>query len=167
MEKENENNDQVKDQETTPADNVIASPDAVGTRQSAGLSQAEAENRVTELETSLKEKDTALAEAKKSLDAQAADIQSFKTSLEDAVKAYRKQAIGTNQFFTEELVTGNTIAEIDASVIKVKDLLGKVKSGIEEELKNVTVPAGAPGRTGPDTSDLSPREKIKTGLEKK
>lgn len=133
----------------------------------SGASADELTARVTELETSLKEKDTALGEAKKSLDAQAADIQSFKTSYEDAVKAYRKQAIGANQFFTEELVTGNTIAEIDASVTRVRDLLGKVKSGLEEDLKNVTVPAGAPGRTGPDTSDLSPREKIKTGLEKK
>jgi len=44
-------------------------------------------------------------------------------------------------------------------------MAGKVRSRIEAEFKALNVPAGAPERSGPDLSTLSPREKIKLGLE--
>jgi hypothetical protein len=43
----------------------------------------------------------------------------------------------------------------------------KMRSSLEAELKDLTVPAGAPERSAPDLSGLSPRDKIKQGLEKK
>ena len=49
---------------------------------------------------------------------------------------------------------------------KVTDLAAGIKTRLEAELKNTIVPAGAPERSGPDTSGLSPREKIKHGLNK-
>jgi hypothetical protein len=83
-----------------------------------------------------------------------------------AVAAYRKLAVGSNPIFSEEMITGNTIAEIDASMKKVTGLAEGLKTRLEMALKETIIPAGAPERSGPDTSGLSPREKIKQGLNK-
>ena len=122
--------------------------------------------RVTALEAAVAEKEAALSEAKKTLDARAADYSTLKTSFDEAVKSYRKLAVGSNPLFTEELISGATIAEIDIAVTRAAEFVGKVRSKIEEDLKNLTIPAGAPERSGPDTSGYSPREKIAAGVRK-
>ncbi len=121
---------------------------------------------VAALEASLSEKEAALSEVKKALDARASDYTSLKSGYDEAVKSYRKLAVGSNPLFTEELITGSTIAEIDASLIRAADFVGKVRSRIEEDLKALSVPAGAPERSAPDTSGYSPREKIAEGIKK-
>ncbi len=136
-------------------------------KQSAGNAATEAASRIAALESTLMEKDAALGEAKKLLDTQSSDLAALKTTHEAAVTAYKKLAVSSNPLFTGELITGSTIAEVDASIQKVTDLAGKVRSKIEADIKSVSVPAGAPERSGPDTSGLSPREKIKQGLSNK
>ena len=136
-------------------------------KQSAGNELAAATVRITALETAVAEKDAALVDVKKVLDTQASDFAALKTTHEAAVTAYKKLAVSSNSLFSAELITGNTIAEIDASMHSITDLAGLVRSKIEADIKSVSVPAGAPERSGPDTSGLSPREKIKQGLEKK
>jgi len=126
---------------------------------------SEAGRHIASLETSLNEKTTELSEAKKMLDAQAADIASLKAAGEEAVTAYKKLAVSSNPLFSGDVITGATIAEVDASMARVTDLAGKIKTKVEAEIKATIVPAGAPERSGPDTSGLSPREKIKQGLE--
>lgn len=121
--------------------------------------------KVTSLETSLTQATTALTEAQAKLTAQDADIASLKTAGDEAVKAYRKLAVSSNPLFTEDVITGATIAEIDGAMVRVTDLAGKIKARVEAEIKSTIVPAGAPERSGPDTSGLSPREKIKQGLQ--
>ena len=126
------------------------------------------QEKVTGLEASLTSKSAELTEAKKTLDAQAADIALFKLAGDEAVGAYRKLAISSNPLFTDDLITGTTVAEINASVERVKGLLGRVRTHVEAELKAAAVPAGAPaGRTEPDTSGLSAKEKIRLGVMKK
>jgi hypothetical protein len=144
---------------------VIANPEAA--RQSHGNEPTESAARITALESQLAEKDTALSDAKKALEAQASDFASLKTAHDAAIVSYRKLAVSSNPLFSAELITGNTVAEVDASMQKITDLAGLVRSKLEADIKSVSVPAGAPERSGPDTSGLSPREKIKQGLEKK
>jgi ABC-type transporter Mla subunit MlaD len=122
--------------------------------------------RVTALEAAVLEKEAALSEARKTLDARAADYTSLKTSYDEAVKSYRRLAVGSNPIFSEELIAGDTIAEIDSALTRAADFVGKVRSKIEEDLKNLSIPAGAPERSGPDTSGYSPREKIAEGIKK-
>jgi uncharacterized coiled-coil protein SlyX len=122
--------------------------------------------RVTALEATVAEKEAVIVEAKKTLDAQAADYSTLKTNFDEAVKSYWKLAVGSNPLFTEDLISGATIAEIESSVTRAAALVGKVRSKIEEDLKNLTIPAGAPERSGPDTSGYSPREKIAAGVRK-
>ncbi len=126
------------------------------------------QEKVSSLEASLTSRSAELTEAKKTLDAQAADIALLKLGSDEAVGAYRKLAISTNPLFTEELITGATVPEINASVERVKGLLGRIRTHVEAELKAAAVPAGAPaGRSEPDTSGLSAKEKIKLGVMKK
>ena len=76
-------------------------------------------SKVTALETAVAEKDAALSEAKKTLDTQIHDFGIMKTGYDEAVTAYRKLAVSSNPIFSEELITGNTIAEVDSSMKKV------------------------------------------------
>ncbi len=122
--------------------------------------------KITALEAAVAEKEAVIVEAKKTLDARAADYSTLKTSFDEAVKSYRKLAVGSNPLFIEELIAGTTIAEIESSMTRAAALVGKVRSKIEEDLKNLTIPAGAPERSGPDTSGYSPREKIAAGIKK-
>ena len=56
----------------------------------------------------------------------------MKTGNEAAVAAYRKLAVGSNPIFSEELITGSTIAEVDASMKKVTGLAEGIKTRLED-----------------------------------
>ena len=124
-------------------------------------------DRIASLEASLAAKTAELAEARKMADAQAADIAGLQKSGAEAVRAYRKLAASSNPLFSEDVLSGESIADVDAAMAHVLDLAGKVRSRIEAEMKSANIPAGAPERSGPDLSALSAREKIKMGLEEK
>ena len=148
-------------------------PDAIGTAEDtpadppAGSEEVQAlAGRVLALESELAAKDTELNEAKGLINQQTATNTGLQESISAAVASYRKLAIGSNPIFSEDLITGSTIAEIDASVQKVNGLAAGIKTRIEAELKDTIIPAGAPERSGPDNSGMSPREKIKQGLNK-
>jgi len=140
-------------------ENVIARDEVP--RQSHGITpEKQHGEKLAELET-------ALGEAKQSLDARAGDCDRLKAALDDAVSAYRKLAVSTSPLYSDDIISGSSVEEIDASIKKVNGLVKKMRSSLEAELKDLTVPAGAPERSAPDLSGLSPREKIKQGLEKK
>ena len=67
----------------------------------------------------------------------------------------------------DELISGDSIASIDESVSRAKEMVSKVRRGIESEISLAKVPAGAPERTAPDLSALSPREKIQYAIGRK
>jgi cysteine sulfinate desulfinase/cysteine desulfurase-like protein len=111
--------------------------------------------------------ETALGEATKSLEAKTGECEQLKAALDDAVRAYRKLAVGASPLYSDDIISGSSIDEIDSSIKKVNGLVKKMRSSLEAELKELTIPAGAPERSAPDTSGLSPREKIKQGLDRK
>ena len=119
------------------------------------------------LEAALQEKEAALSEAQKNLDARSRDYDQLKATLDDAVKAYRKLAISTSPLYSEDVISGTSIQEINASIQKVNGLVKKMRTSLESELKSLIIPAGAPERSGPDLSGLSPRDKIKQGIQNK
>jgi len=111
--------------------------------------------------------ETALSEARQSLEARTGDCDRLKAALDGAVNAYRKLAVSTSPLYSDDIISGNSVEEIDASLKKVNSLMKKMRSSLEAELKDLIIPAGAPERSAPDLSGLSPRDKIKQGLEKK
>ena len=68
--------------------------------------------------------------------------------------------VSANPTVPAELITGDTIDAVDQSLESAKSLVSTVRATIEAEIAAGKVPAGAPPRTPPDLSSLSPREKI-------
>jgi len=81
-------------------------------------------------------------------------------SFKQAVASYKVLVIQSNPDVPEELVTGDSIEAINDSLTSAKELVSKIRKGMEAEISLARVPAGAPERTPPDLSALSPREKI-------
>ncbi len=81
-------------------------------------------------------------------------------SFKQAVASYKTLVVQSNPDVPEELVTGDSVEAITDSLTSAKELVSKIRKGMEAEISLARVPAGAPERTPPDLSALSPREKI-------
>jgi len=115
----------------------------------------------------LAELETVLSETKQSLAARSGEYDRLKSAMDDAVSAYRKLAVSSSPLYSDDMISGSTVEEIDASIKKVNGLVKKMRLTLEAELKDLTIPAGAPERSAPDLSGLSPRDKIKYGIQDK
>ena len=133
-----------RDQELASRDTRISELE----RSESGLRQivADKENEVATLKQ-------AVAESNDSLN-------KLGESFKQAVASYKVLVIQSNPDVPEELVTGDSIEAITDSLTSAKELVSKIRKGMEAEISLARVPAGAPERTPPDLSALSPREKI-------
>jgi hypothetical protein len=86
-------------------------------------------------------------------------------SLDKAINGYRLMLINNNPDILPELITGETIETLDASLIKAKELTGKIKLQLDEKKTAERIPEGAPTRLPPNTDSLSSEEKIRYGLQ--
>ena len=82
----------------------------------------------------------------------------------EAVASYKAMVTRSNTDVPEELISGDSIESINESLTNAKNLINKVRQGLEAEITSSKVPAGAPQRTPPDLSALSPREKIQYAI---
>ncbi len=114
----------------------------------AGLEQA-AGDREKEL--------SGLKEAASTLEKRLADNGK---ELAQSVSAYRALIIELNPGMLAELITGNTVSEVNESLKSARALVERVRRELEEKASVAKVPSGAPRRSSPDLSALSAREKI-------
>jgi hypothetical protein len=165
----------------TPAGDA-PQPDAVSSKRATGTSQQgepELVQRIRDLESALSEKDKELEglrphslkvpELEKGLSEAQDRLEKVQAELGEAVGRYQSLVIAANPDIPSELISGATIAEIEASLQKARGLVEKIresilKTGRADVARKTPIPAGAPARTSPDVSDLSPREKIKFGI---
>ena len=85
----------------------------------------------------------------------------------DAAARYQALIVQTNPEIPAELIVGNTIAELEASLARGKSIVQKVKANLDAQAQAAPIPAGAPPRQGIDLSSLSPQEKIIEGLKQR
>ena len=85
-------------------------------------------------------------------------------ALAQAVASYKALVVTSNPGVLEELITGSTVEEVDASLKSARTLVERVKQEIEVEASRTKVPAGAPQRAPLDLSALSSREKIQYAI---
>ena len=129
------------------------------------VSELETRNtRITELEMAVGDNDSEIATLKQTAIDDEQKFKALNENLSQAVADYKTVVVKANPGVIEELITGNTITEINQSLENTKSLISKVRGGIEQEIASGRVPAGAPQRTAPDLSDLSPREKIQYAI---
>lgn len=124
-------------------------------------------SRLSELERLLVQKDEALglanhriSELEQALNDLSGKLASAGSALSQSVASYRTLVIKANPGVIEELISGDSIDGINASLERTKALIARVRQGLEEESTKIKVPAGAPQRTSIDLSALTPREKI-------
>jgi hypothetical protein len=99
--------------------------------------------------------------ARKTAELAKADLVALQGSHDSAVSAYRALLVKSNPLFTEDLLPGATIPELEAAAQKAAAFAARVQAKLEADIKSVIIPAGAPERSGPDTSTLTGQEKIK------
>ena len=78
---------------------------------------------------------------------------------------YLSMAKALNPAIPEDIIVGESIEEIDASVEKGKVIVESVKKAMEAEASQTKVPAGAPTRGSIPLEGLTPREKIAAGIQ--
>ena len=123
--------------------------------------------RVTELEQAVAGKEAEIVSLRQTGQEMENKLTALNDSLSKAVTGYKAVVVGANPEVIEELITGDTIETINDSLSKAKDLVSKVRRGVESEISLAKMPAGAPERTSPDLSALSPREKIQYAIGRK
>jgi len=124
------------------------------------------EEAMAEKDAKLAELETALSEAKQGSEASTAELASVKEARDQAVSKYLGMAKASNPQVPGDMITGETIEEIDASVEKGKGLVSAVKRTLESETAAAKVPAGAPTR-GETTEGMSNKDMIAAGLRQK
>ncbi len=81
-----------------------------------------------------------------------------------AAERYRDLVVRTEPALPADLIAGGDVDAIDASVTAAREIVGRVRSHIEAQAQTARVPAGAPPRSSPDLSALTPEQKIRHGL---
>jgi len=115
----------------------------------------------------LAELEAALSEAKQGSEASTAELTAVKAARDQAVAKYATMAKALNPTIPEDMITGETIEGIDASVEKAKGLVSSVKQSLESEASKAKVPAGAPTRGAISLEGMSSRDKIAAGIQQK
>ncbi len=142
----------------------VAELESLANQDGSELTKANA--RLIQFEQVIANKDSEIATLKQAKGELEERLKTISNSLAEAVASYRAEVVKANPEVIEELIGGDTIEALNESLKKAKTLVSKVKQGLEAEISLAKVPAGAPERTLPDISALSPREKIQYAIGK-
>jgi len=83
------------------------------------------------------------------------------------VARYRELVLQAEPSLPADLVAGDSIDAIEQSRAAAREVVGRVRAQIEEQAQGARVPAGAPVRSAPDVSSMTPEEKIRYGLSRR
>jgi multidrug resistance efflux pump len=119
---------------------------------------------ILRLEQSLVEKDGETAGLTQALDEAKQTIDELKKAVSQAADAYKETVVRANPGLLPEMITGDSIEEIEESVKKARAVMERVRQEMEAEAAKTRVPAGAPPRSAPDLSGLTAREKIQYAM---
>ena len=166
--------------ELNPAESTVQNPpeDELGQSETSEKRVAELENLIAQKDQELASRDTRISELEQAAASLESEIATLKQavaesddslnklneSLKQAVASYKTLVIQSNPDVPEELITGDSIEAITGSLASARELVTKIRKGMEAEVSLARVPIGAPERTAPDLSALSPREKIQYAI---
>jgi uncharacterized coiled-coil protein SlyX len=125
---------------------------------------AEKNSRLSELEQALAERDDQINTLKQSVAGLEAQMTELKDGRSQAIASYRELVVRSNPDLPEELITGDSVEEIDQSLASARALIDRVRQRLETEIAGARIPAGSPLRTAADLSALSPQEKIQYAI---
>ncbi len=92
---------------------------------------------------------------------------SLQARLQAAAGKYREALLAAAPELPEELVSGDSIEEVEEAMERARETVRQVRERLETRAQVGRVPTGSPARGAPDYSGLSPVEKIRLGLSQK
>ena len=119
---------------------------------------------IIRLEQTLAAKDSEIAALKQALDEAERKLVELGQALAQAVASYKAMVVQANPGVLAELITGDTVEEVNESLKNAQTLIERVRQEMETEASKTRIPAGAPQRTPADPSALSPGEKIRYAI---
>ncbi len=119
---------------------------------------------IIRLEQALAAKDSEIVSLKQALDEAERKLADLGKALAQAVASYKALVIQANSGVLAELITGDTVEEVNESLKNAQALVERVRQEMEAEASKTRIPAGAPQRAALDLSALSPREKIQYAI---
>jgi len=122
------------------------------------LSQVREELGQTRGEADAREREVA------GLHEQSGELQS---QVQEAAQRYRDLALQASPELPSELVTGETVDEVDEALQHARETVSRVRGHLESQAQEGRVPVGAPPRSGPDLSAMSAEDKIRLGLQQR
>ena len=132
--------------------------------ESAGEELVAVRSRIAELEQAVTEKDGEIDRLKRTGEEFEERYRVLEESFTKAVAGYKTLVIKSNPDIIDDLIDGDTVESINESLEKAKNLVSRVRQGVEADMLKIKVPAGAPERSSPDLSTLSPAEKIRYAI---
>ena len=129
--------------------------------------KAAADAALVEKDAGIAELEASLSEAQQGSEAAAAELVQVKDAHSKAVAKYLDAVRLANSTIPQDIIAGDTIEDIDASLAKAQTIAGAVKANLEARDKETKVPAGAPTRGEISLDGLTPREKIAAGIQQK
>ena len=122
------------------------------------------EATITRLEQALAGKDSEVVALKQAVAEADSKLVELNDALAQAVASYKAMVVKSNPGLLAELITGDTVDEVDESLKNAQALIDRMRQEMEAEASRTKVPAGAPQRAPLDLSALSSREKIKYAI---
>lgn len=127
---------------------------------------AEKENRLKQLETDIENANAKLNTHVTEMADRDKEVSDLRGKLGGAAAKYRQIVLSGSPEVPEELVKGETVEEVEASFANARQMVERVKQGLEGKQQRERVPTGAPPRSPLDVSAMSPQEKIVYALRK-
>ena len=100
------------------------------------------------------------------LEATRRELEAQRRTAREAVARYRDAALAAEPELPPDLVAGETLDEVDASLAAARRAVAQIRQRIAEHATR-GFPAGAPARSGGSTEGMSAAEKIARGLEQR
>jgi len=166
-----EENGEIQETQTTQETNEVSTAEALEAIKAQLMEEkqakATAEASLAEKDARIAEMEISLGEAQKVVESLRAEGAAISEARDQAVGKYLAAVRFANPAIPYDIITGDTIAEIDTSLAKATSIAASVKASLEAQAKEARVPAGAPPRTEIPLEGLSPREKIVAGIQQK
>ncbi len=157
------------DEEVVMLEEQLAAAQADIERLQARLADSEAlavqrAEETAALQLQVSEQGLALAQRGGEVDELSTALGGARAEVQQAAQSYRELVLQREPELPADLIGGDSVAEVDASVARARQTVAQVRQHIEQQAQALRVPAGAPVRSGPDVSGLTPGEKIRLGM---
>jgi DNA repair exonuclease SbcCD ATPase subunit len=119
---------------------------------------------VAELRRQIATQEESMAAQTVELEDLRAAVGEAQTATREAVQRVRQSILEREPDLPQELVIGESVADLDAAVSQARQTVAQVRQHLEQQAHSQRVPAGAPVRGAPDVSDMTAGEKIRAGL---